>query len=207
MSQSLLLRAVRNASLSATYGAPAEAPVWTFVRSDVVSAIPCAVAVRLIVRRLMPRASRRPQVLATIAGFLLVWPVAVLALDALWALLAAIGSQAPAQPLSVRLARSVLSALVAGTVAGLSLGTVQWLMLRRYARRAGWWVVGTAVGWALGSLGYAVLLSGAAPTIGRSGLSIVLLYQAVPGAIAGALGGLVMIRVLQQRAALQPRFN
>jgi hypothetical protein len=205
LAQSLLLRAVRNASPAAAYGVPAEAPVWTFVRSDVVSAIPCAVAARLIVRRLMPRASRRPQVPATVAGFSLVWPVVVLALDALWALLAAMGSQAPDQPLSVRLARSVLSAVVAGTVAGVSLGTVQWLILRRYARRAGWWMVGTAAGWGLGSLGYAVLLFGAAPTLGRSGLSIVLLYQAVPGAIAGVLGALVMNCLLRQRAALLRR--
>jgi hypothetical protein len=36
--------------------------------------------------------------------------------------------------------------MIAGSVSGAALGTLQWLVLRRYARHAAWWIVATIVG-------------------------------------------------------------
>lgn len=44
-----------------------------------------------------------------------------------------------------------LTALLAasfGLVAGAVFGGAQWLALRRHAQKAGWWLIGNALGWA-----------------------------------------------------------
>ena len=45
-----------------------------------------------------------------------------------------------------------LTFIVAVSLAGLVLGTSQWLVLRRQVQRAGWWIPATIVAWALGGL-------------------------------------------------------
>jgi hypothetical protein len=42
----------------------------------------------------------------------------------------------------------------------LSIGTAQWLVLRRHVRRAGWWIAATAAAW---TAGLAVFLGVATP--------------------------------------------
>ena len=57
-----------------------------------------------------------------------------------------------------------------GAVIGASIGAAQWLVLRRWVYRAGWWVVITILGWAVG------------PILGTS----------LTGAVVGATTGLAL---------------
>jgi len=43
-----------------------------------------------------------------------------------------------------------------GTALGITIGFAQWLMLRQYVRKAGWWVLASAAGWTIWCLGIAV---------------------------------------------------
>ncbi len=74
-----------------------------------------------------------------------------------------------------------------GALAGLVAGGLQWLLLRRWVARAGWWVLGSALGWALG-LGLAV-------AVGRT------LGWMVAGAVGGAITGPLLIWLLRRPAA------
>jgi hypothetical protein len=47
---------------------------------------------------------------------------------------------------------TVTSALVVAFVAGGVLGTIEWFVLRRYFRRAAWWIPANAVAWGVGVL-------------------------------------------------------
>ncbi|MBS1252177.1 MAG: hypothetical protein MAG451_01215 [Anaerolineales bacterium] len=43
--------------------------------------------------------------------------------------------------------------VLAGAVLGATTGIAQWLVLRRWVHRAGWWIVMSILGWALGLTG------------------------------------------------------
>lgn len=45
-----------------------------------------------------------------------------------------------------------LTQIVGWTVAGICVGAAQWVVLRRQLRAARWWVLGSAVGWLLGTV-------------------------------------------------------
>ena len=50
-----------------------------------------------------------------------------------------------------------ISTLVLGLMVGLILGFMQWLVLRGYLKRPGWWIIASALGWAAGfSIGAAI---------------------------------------------------
>ena len=72
-------------------------------------------------------------------------------------------------------------AWVAGTASfGILLGILQWLVLRRSVRNAGWWVVACAAGWLLGMP--------AGQEVGWNGL----------GAVYGAITGIAIVLLLRQ---------
>jgi hypothetical protein len=74
---------------------------------------------------------------------------------------------------------------------GALLGTSQWLVLTQWRTRAGWWVLGNAIGWMLGpALQDLLIPPGAisAPVIG----------DLIAVAIAGAVTGAVMVWILRQ---------
>jgi hypothetical protein len=78
------------------------------------------------------------------------------------------------------LAATLVGAVI-GAVGGTLAGTAQWLLLRRQAPSAGWWVLASAVGWAAGwALGWA---------LGWAVAGVVV--DAVPGALGGAVGGAI----------------
>ena len=66
-----------------------------------------------------------------------------------------------------------------GAMAGLVAGILQWLALRGQVARAGWWVLASTLGWAVG-LGLAV-------AVGRA------LGWMVAGALGGAITGVALI--------------
>ena len=85
---------------------------------------------------------------------------------------------------------------VFGAILGVSIGTLQWLVLRRWISRAGWWVLATAVGMGVGF----ALIKAVTPT-----LSEVLdggpLYGAANGGLVGVLVGTLQGLVLRRQVA------
>jgi hypothetical protein len=71
---------------------------------------------------------------------------------------------------------------------GLVMGILQWVVLRQYLRRAGWWILASAVGW---SGGWAIALALAPQGIG-------ILTEPLLGAAMGTLQWLVLRRQLHQ---------
>jgi hypothetical protein len=72
--------------------------------------------------------------------------------------------------------------LIFGTISGVVLGIAQWLILRQHFSKAGWWVLGSAVGW---SMCWSLESIGLIPSWAVGGF--------VGGIVAGAITGGVMI--------------
>lgn len=66
-----------------------------------------------------------------------------------------------------------------------ALGFAQWLLLRSYLHRAGWWVLASAIGGLLGTTALMGLQYG--------GASIRFVYAGVPGLIYGAITGAALV--------------
>ncbi len=102
----------------------------------------------------------------------------------------ALALQAPHGPTNCPTATVVLCGVLvsglSGAVAGLGLGSAQWLVLRRSVSSAGWWLVASCVGWTAGlSLG-----SGMLDLLGTP-LSLL-----VVGVVSGAVTGSVLSALL-----------
>jgi hypothetical protein len=83
---------------------------------------------------------------------------------------------------------------VAGAVAGAVVGAAQWLILRRQVRRAGWWILASTAGWAVGgAVGDAV---GLAVLGAVGGVMDDAVFNAVVGAVGGAMIGIITGAVL-----------
>jgi hypothetical protein len=123
----------------------------------------------LILRRWFPRAGW--WVLASGAGSLLGFLVAG------WGL-----SVADTQE-GTNFARFVVPASMA--VAGAVVGTLQWVVLRRWVPRAGWWVLASSISWIVAE--YAFL------TLTRGGDVQLLWGAVVSGALSGAITGLTLV--------------
>jgi len=65
---------------------------------------------------------------------------------------------------------------ISGTVVGSGVGPAQWLILRRWLKGAGWWILAIVVGRVVGSVAAAILLWAA-------------LVLPVEFAVTGAIGG------------------
>lgn len=97
----------------------------------------------------------------------------------------------------------------AGVVlAGASFGILQWLVLRRHIARAGWWLLASPIGWAVGALvvraADRVGVFGAAERAIRaiglpmSDTVVVALLFGVFGAVYGAVTGIVLAWLIQK---------
>ncbi len=82
----------------------------------------------------------------------------------------------------------------AGVVAlgGVAAGTLQWLVLRGQAARAGWWVLASTVGWVLSVMGVRELPWGVDP-------SDLLWGMVATGAVLGVVTGGVLVWLLRHR--------
>ncbi|MFC9964548.1 MULTISPECIES: hypothetical protein [Nocardia] len=131
-------------------------------------------------RPVIPDLGYRAWIVATALGAVVAWSVAMMLarLDAV-----------RAWPTSV-----AISALCVGAAVVISaLGVAQWVVLRRYLSRAGWWIAATAASWAAGLISFAVFTSP-------------LWHQGQPAAqiaAIGVAGGLLMAAVM---AAVSGRF-
>ncbi|MGW5922266.1 hypothetical protein ACWFPY_25035 [Nocardia fluminea] len=121
----------------------------------------------------IPDLGYRAWIVATALGAVVAWSVAMT--------LARVDT-VRAWPTSV-----AIPALCVGAAVVISaLGVAQWVVLRRYLSRAGWWIVATAASWAAGLLSFAVFTSP-------------LWHQGQPGAqiaAIGVAGGLLMAAVM-----------
>jgi hypothetical protein len=90
-----------------------------------------------------------------------------------------------------------------GLVLGPMLGIPQWLVLRRYVPRAGWWVGANSVAWAVGMgvifVGIDALISEESTTNAPLLTLSVLALLALVGASVGAVHGLVLVWLLNKR--------
>lgn len=93
-----------------------------------------------------------------------------------------------------------------GLVLGSVLGIPQWLVLRRYVLRAGWWVGANSLAWAIGMgaifLGMDALLSEGPGTSGDNTPMLVpglLAMLAATGTVVGAVHGLALVWLLSKR--------
>ena len=102
----------------------------------------------------------------------------------------------------------VIYALAAGLglVTGSILGAPQWLALRPHLPKAGWWVLANALAWAVGMV---VIFIGTS-FIPASGMTwslalLLLFFVAAAGTLVGAIHGLFLIWMLQQREQAEKR--
>jgi hypothetical protein len=81
-----------------------------------------------------------------------------------------------------------MGSVLGGLAIGMSLGVAQWLVLRRHVPEARWWIVASAIAWAVG---WAIISS---VDTEAAGASIAVAY--VIGAIGAAVAGLVTAAAL-----------
>jgi hypothetical protein len=74
-------------------------------------------------------------------------------------------------------------------VAGAAVGTLQWVVLRRWVSRAGWWVLASSISWIVAEYAYLKLT--------RASDVRLLLGTAVSGALSGAITGLTLVRLMR----------
>ena len=95
----------------------------------------------------------------------------------------------------------LLLAAAMGAMLGAVLGTAQWVALRRYAPRAGWWIAANAVAWAVGMtmvfVGTGFIPESGAMTAGV--LATLIVCVTLAGAAVGAIHGLALIWLLRGR--------
>ena len=90
-----------------------------------------------------------------------------------------------------------------GLALGAILGVPQWLVLRHYVLKAGWWVLANALAWMLGMvvvfIGTSFIPAGA---IALQVALLLLLCIVAAGATVGAVHGLVLIWLLRSRRSM-----
>ncbi len=90
-----------------------------------------------------------------------------------------------------------------GLALGAILGVPQWLVLRRYVQKAGWWVLANALAWMLGMvvvfIGTSFIPAGA---IALQVALVMLLFIVAAGATVGAVHGLALIWLLRSRRSV-----
>lgn len=108
----------------------------------------------LVLRRALPLLPWRSWALATAAGALVAWLLGMLPstlLSAAGAAQAATsGAASTPSAAEPSLALQLLLAAGMGAVLGPVLGVPQWLVLRRFVERAGWWVLANVMAWMAG---------------------------------------------------------
>jgi hypothetical protein len=89
-----------------------------------------------------------------------------------------------------------LGYVLSGAAIGAVLGVAQWVVLRRHVGEAWWWVVASAVAWAVGW----GLISAVGEGSGEQ-LAMTYLVGGVGAAAAGTITGIALVWLLQDRSA------
>ena len=150
----------------------------------------------LVLRRPLQGMRWRSWALATALGACVAWTLGMIP-STFFLTGVQSGTAAPAQMND--LLRYGLAAFM-GFVLGSVLGVPQWLVLRCYVRKAGWWVLANAIAWALGMvvvfLGIHIVVQGGFQV---SMLVILGLFLLGAGGVVGAVHGFALIWLLQSR--------
>lgn len=154
-----------------------------------------------VLRRAFPAIARRAWVLVTVAGAMVAW-----FLGSLPSTLMDMGSQGGAATAAEPpQALVLLMAAGMGLFLGAVLGTPQWRVLRQAARGAWIWIPANCLAWALGMPAIFAAVDRAYPAYEATGslvpvVAIMALALAVTGAIVGAVHGLALVKLAQQRS-------
>jgi hypothetical protein len=81
-------------------------------------------------------------------------------------------------------------------VAGAAVGILQWVVLRRWVSRAGWWVLASSIAWVVASFVYLTLTRGNDVHLTLGG--------AVSGALSGAVTGFVLVGLTRTGQQSEP---
>jgi hypothetical protein len=150
----------------------------------------------LVLRRPLVRMRWRAWALATALGAGIAWTLGMIPSTFLFSGTDT-GTAAPSEVSDL-----MIYALAAGMglVLGIILGASQWLVLRHYVSKAGWWVLANALAWMAGMV---VVFIGTS-FIPAEGITLpvallLLLFLIVAGAVVGAIHGRVLIWLLHVR--------
>ena len=143
-----------------------------------------------VLRRVLPGLRAASWTAASVAGGTLAWG-AGMAIGTTAADLLGPESVSPSARLMVS------GGAVIGLVAGALLSVTQWLVLRRHALRAGWWVPAHAAGWAVGMV---VAMAGMDRVFASDTLAVQIgggtLVGLAMGAAAAGITGFALVRVV-----------
>lgn len=158
------------------------------------------VAQWLALRRRLPELSSRAWILATAAGAFAAWALGMLPSTAM-SLQAPLqtGNAATPPPEFNDLIVYGLAALL-GIVAGAILGFPQWLVFRRYFKKARLWVAANSLAWAVG-MPIVFIGAGSVPD-GAVGAQIAAIIAATifcAGAAVGAIHGIALLWLLESK--------
>jgi hypothetical protein len=84
-------------------------------------------------------------------------------------------------------------------VAGAVVGTLQWLVLRRWVQHAGWWVLAASISWVAAEYAYLKLT--------RSNDVRLLWGATASGALSGAITGLTLVGLMQNTRKDEPSLS
>ncbi|MDH3496443.1 MAG: hypothetical protein OER21_06750 [Gemmatimonadota bacterium] len=134
----------------------------------------------------------RPWIGATMAGAVAAWLLGVIPATVMSATADAGGT-----PPTIGDALQLALAAVMGAVLGVILAVPQWLVLKRWVRRAGWWIPANSVAWLVG-MPVVFAAAGAVPEGARPAEVAlrVLASLALAGAAVGAIHGAVLVRLV-----------
>jgi hypothetical protein len=87
--------------------------------------------------------------------------------------------------------------LVSVAVAGAAAGAMQWLVLRHWVSRAGWWVLASSISWVVSTYVYAYVTRANDVRLALGGVA--------SGALSGAITGIVLVRLMRGRQKVASR--
>ena len=90
----------------------------------------------------------------------------------------------------------VVAVILGWVLVGVGMGAAQWLVLRGYVARAGWWVLASTVGWIIGRIAawFGVGVVAVDVIVGQ------IAGQVAYGIVYGIITGIVLVQLLRQRA-------
>lgn len=153
----------------------------------------------LVLRQALPKLPLRAWFVATAAGAFVAWTLGMVPSTLMQLMADETAAPAGAEPQISDLLMYSLAALM-GLVLGPILAAFQWRALRGHVERAWRWIPANALAWAAGMvIIFAVV--GNVPYDGPAWASAlaVLAGLAVAGAVVGAIHGLVLLRMVQER--------
>lgn len=153
----------------------------------------------LVLRRPLKSMRWRSWALATALGAFVAWTLGMI--PSTFYLTGADTATTSTTPMSDLMVYALAAAM--GLALGAILGVPQWLVLRRYIPKAGWWVLANALAWMLGMV--IVFIGTSFIPAGEIALQVallLLLFVVAAGATVGAVHGLALIWLLRSRRSV-----